>query len=190
VVRHVFKTPGSYLVTLAVHAGPQLQSQGSSTVVVQGKATTAVLLPQPGAGATSAPVQQGAPTTVDLTGSFPAAGKDLVSATVDFGDCTPIATLTGAVTGWSSLHSYATLGLHTVTVAVTDSSGTVSKASTVLDVVAPVVAVPPVVAASASASAPAAAPTSIGDWSSTPGPTPVAPVAPVAPTGDAQPAWS
>jgi PKD repeat protein len=172
---HVYKTPGSYVVSLTA-LGAHTVTTTSATVVVSGAATTAVLLPQPGTQ-----VQQNAPTTFDLTGSFPAAGKDLVSATVDFGDCSPIATLTGAPTSWTSVHSYAALGPHTVTVTVTDSAGTVSTASATIDVVAPPV-VAPVAAADSSAAAPAAAPTT-GDWSSEPASTvAIAPVAPSAPT--------
>jgi Ca2+-binding RTX toxin-like protein len=188
---HVYKQAGVYPVTLRVAAG-HATAETTTTLQVQGDATTALVSPQPQAGAQVVNVDRDDPTLIDATGSFPGSGQVLATGSIDFGDCSAALPLTGDPASWMATHTYVTDGPKTVTVTVTDGAGVTTTATTSLDIVDPPAPVTQTSSAATTSVAPGVAPSgapTTGDFG-TPSVPATAPVVPVAPTPTLDATWS
>ena len=125
IAQHTYASPGAYTATLTVHDTTGRSSQAMAEVVV----TSPV---QPfSVTLTTAPASGLVGQRIDFTGQVvtDTPGAITTSVTLDFGDgqtTTPLTT--GA--GFIAQHSYASPGLYTATLSVTDSAGRTSQAMT------------------------------------------------------------
>ncbi|MBW3592235.1 MAG: hypothetical protein KY396_00895, partial [Actinobacteria bacterium] len=112
---HVYADDGSYTVTVTVTDERGASASDTAVVTVTGVA------PSVDAGADKS-IAVGA--TMTGSGSFTDPGADTWTATVDWGDGTPVASLTlDSDKTFDLSHGYAAAGTYTVTVSVTDDDG-------------------------------------------------------------------
>ena len=129
-VTHVYRTQGSYVVSLAVTDSRGAQSTTSRALIVQpGAPPTADFTFSP------TPVLVNEAVFFNASGSRPATGRTIVKYDWDFGKGT-----TGS--GVTTSRTYDAVGTYTVTLTLTDDAGTVSTLSkpVAVTVPAPVVA--------------------------------------------------
>ena len=130
-VTHVYRTQGSFVVTLAVTDSRGAQSSTSRALIVQpGAPPTADFTFSP------TPVLVNEAVFFNASGSRPATGRTIVRYDWDFGTGT-----TGS--GVTTSRTYSTAGTYTVTLTVTDDAGTVSTLSKPVAVTVPTPVVAP-----------------------------------------------
>jgi parallel beta-helix repeat protein len=117
---HTYTAPGAHTVKVTVTDSAGNSSTTTTEVVVGDAPPSAALTVSPTSGTT--PVQ----VTADASASSDPDSTGTASYTFDFGDGSPVV---GPQTNPTATHLYTSLGTHTVTVTVTDSSGNASSAT-------------------------------------------------------------
>jgi len=118
-VSHTYAQDGAYTVTLTVTDAHGIINTGSSTATISNVTPVVSAI----AGATLNPGD-----TFTASGSFTDPGADTWTATVNYGDGSPVASLPLSGKDFSLSHTYSAMGTFTLTVSVND--GTASGTST------------------------------------------------------------
>lgn len=123
---HVFNTPNTYTVTLAIKDSFNAVTTITHMLVVDTPPTLTVTAPATG--------QTGSTVTVSLSSSTSFPGGSITSVKVDWGDG-QVDTLSGSAT--SATHTYTNAGNYNVTITATDNNGKTSVKSQTIDVTTP-----------------------------------------------------
>jgi PKD repeat protein len=121
---HTYTKTGTYSVTVTLKNQDNLTASASGVVTVGATVATSAVL-------NVTPVSGTAPLVVSIDTS--ASQGNIVTRTINFGDGSAASSATTAS------HTYTTPGTYTIQLTVTDQSGTVKTASSVVAVTAPVV---------------------------------------------------
>jgi hypothetical protein len=122
-VSHTYAQDGTYAVRVTVTDATGLSATALSTAVIANVAPSVSALP-------STSILSGG--TYSAAGNFTDPGADVWSASVDYGDGTGTSPVALAGKAFSLSHAYLTAGTFTVTVNVSDGSGTAQRTATVV----------------------------------------------------------
>ena len=125
-----FKTSGTPVVYTGAALTTSTTTTGGFTAIGQAESSLDPI--RPVAGLSVAPTSQGSLTVTANASASRAGTAALSSYTFDFGDHSPVTTVTAPAT--AANHTYAAGGTYTVAVTVTDASGVTSTLSTTLNV--------------------------------------------------------
>jgi chitinase len=125
---HSYDETGTYHITLTISDQYGRSASATQTIVVgAGASPTATFVFSP-----TQPVRN-QNIAFNASGSRPAAGRQIVSYTWDFGDGKPLVTQTGPTVNYS----YAVAGTYNVTLVVTDDTGKIGSATIAVTVTLP-----------------------------------------------------